>query len=134
MSVRTKTTPYGSSLSQLLTPGSRRSGAVVEATVSSFGTKSLIAIHLPSLPCCPARNAKTPDEIAKDQCQTSGDQNTDDHFSVMRQRDDNGQVLAEKGRGEYPNHDPDRCPIRIKPREAPPGHSQSPREDAVELA
>ena len=90
MSVRTKTTPYGSSLSQPLTPGRRRSGAAVEATDSSLGTKSLIAIHLQSLPCCPARNAKTPDEIAKDQGQTSGDWDTDDHFGVMRQRDDDG--------------------------------------------
>src|SRR5262245_51807385 len=131
MSVRTKTTPYGSSLSHLLTPGSRRSGAAVEATVSSFGTKSLMAIHLPSLPCCPARNTKPPDEIAKDQGQTSDDQDTDHHLSVLRQRDNDGQVLAEISRGEHPNHDPERSSNRIEQRETPPGHSQHSRQDTV---
>jgi hypothetical protein len=94
MRVRTRTTPYGSSFSQPLIPGSCRSGGVAEATDLSFGTTSFIAIHLQSLPCCPACSAKSPDEIAKDQSQTSRDQDTDDHFSVMRQRDDDGQVLA----------------------------------------
>src|SRR5262245_26162735 len=105
----------------------------MEATDSSFGRKSLIAIHLQSLPCCPARNAKTPDEKAKDQDQTSADQDTDNHFGVMRQPDNDGQVLAEIGRGEYPNHDPERCSNRINQCESPPGHSQHSGQDAVEL-
>src|SRR5262245_8151414 len=127
MRVRTKTTAYGSSLSQLLIPCSF--GA--DATDSSFGTKSLIAIHLQSLPCYPPRNAKPTKEIPKDQGQTSDDQHTDHHLSVLRQRDNDGQVLAEIGRGEHPNHDPERRSNRIEHHETPPGHSQHSRQDTV---
>src|SRR5215510_16081698 len=111
--------PYGNSLSPIPTPG-RRSGAVAEVTDPSFGTKSLIAIHLRSLPCCPAGNAKTPNKITNERNKTCGKEYRDDYLSVMRQRNNGRQVLAEIGRGKHPNGDPERGSNRVEQRETPP--------------
>src|SRR5262245_56606574 len=51
----------------------------------------------------------------------------------MRQRDYEGEVLAEPGRREHPNHDPERCADCVEQRETPPAHSHDSRHNAVQL-
>jgi len=90
--------------------------------------------HLAMSSPCPPRNAETTDEKAKHKYQAGCDQETHDHLGVMRQPDNEGQVLAEIGRGENPDEYPERCSGCIEQCKTPPGHSQHSRHDAVELA
>src|SRR6476661_2434276 len=128
---------YGNSLSQILGCGSQRFAGVAESE-SSFGARSLITVTQSiraswSLSCRSFRFPQVPDVQAHAKDQPDGDQEAHDHYLVMRERNNEGQMFAEIGGEEHPNAHPKYCAYGVEQGEAPPGHSEHSGHDAVEL-